>query len=314
MWMSNIAAAALMLGAMRPIWSARGADARLRGAMLLAVALAADLGGIATPIGSGPNGIAMAAVSEHRRITFLDWMLFGLPLAAGLTLAAVGLVWLRFRPAAQLGLDPSPPPAEAREAGTGGRAARVLLAVVCGVTVLLWLTEAAHGIASAAVAAGTVVALFATGLLRPRNALDLDWSTMLLIAGGIGLGGLLDASGIVARLAGAVPLADLPAPVRLFSLALVAAALASVMSNTGSAALLIPLAGSVDPSPSAAVIVAVAASFGIPFGISTPPNAMAVAAGLRTQDLLVPGLVILVGGCALVALTGQAVLRTFGVP
>ena len=115
-------------------------------------------------------------------------------------------------------------------------------------------------------------------------------------------------------MAAAVPLTDLPTPIRLFSLAVVSATLASVMSNTGSAALLIPLAGSVDPSPSSAVIVAVAASFGVPFGISTPPNAMAVAAGLRTQDLLVPGLVILVGGCAVVALTGQAVLRTFGLP
>jgi sodium-dependent dicarboxylate transporter 2/3/5 len=86
------------------------------------------------------------------------------------------------------------------------------------------------------------------------------------------------------------------------------------MSNTGSAAMLIPLAGTMDPSPSSAVIVAVAASFGVPFGISTPPNAMAVAAGLRTRDLLVPGLIIMLGGSALVALTGRSVLAVFGVP
>jgi sodium-dependent dicarboxylate transporter 2/3/5 len=70
----------------------------------------------------------------------------------------------------------------------------------------------------------------------------------------------------------------------------------------------------VDPAPSTTIIVAVACSLGVPFAISTPPNAMAIAAGVKARDLLLPGLIILVGGCALVALTGPLVLNTLGIP
>jgi sodium-dependent dicarboxylate transporter 2/3/5 len=52
-----------------------------------------------------------------------------------------------------------------------------------------------------------------------------------------------------------------------------------------------------------------------PLLISTPPNAMAVGTGLlRSRELLVPGLVIMLGGCVLIALTGPFVLRILGVP
>jgi sodium-dependent dicarboxylate transporter 2/3/5 len=70
----------------------------------------------------------------------------------------------------------------------------------------------------------------------------------------------------------------------------------------------------VTATPSAAVVVAVACSLGVPFVISTPPNAMAVGAGLHARDLLVPGLVIMLAGSVLVALTGPWVLGMVGVP
>lgn len=86
------------------------------------------------------------------------------------------------------------------------------------------------------------------------------------------------------------------------------------MSNTGTATLLVPLAMTVSATPSAAVLVAVAASLGTPFVISTPSNAMAFGAGLRARDLLIPELVIMVAACLLVAVTGPWVLRAVGIP
>ena len=50
------------------------------------------------------------------------------------------------------------------------------------------------------------------------------------------------------------------------------------------------------------ILVALATSFGMPFVVSTPPNAMAVGAGARPADLLWPGLVLMVGGCVVLAL------------
>ncbi len=307
MWMSNVAAAALMLGAFRPIWAHDREDGTLRRALLLAVALAADVGGIATPIGSGPNGIAMAAVARTQPIGFVQWMVFGVPLAFGLLVAALALIALRLRPTGRVALPTSPaPPAP------GPALAR--LGAVFGVVILLWLTEPLHGVPAWAVALGAVVALLAVRLLGWRELRHLDWATLVLIAGGIALGALLEESGLVRELAARVPLERAPPPVRLLAFCATCALLAALMSNTGTASVLIPLAATVDPSPSTAVIVAVSASLGVPFVISTPPNAMAAAGGLRSTDLLGPGLLLMIGGCALVALTGPWVLRLVGIP
>ncbi len=306
MWMSNVAAAALMLGAFRPIWEHEAVDGALRRALLLAVALAADVGGIATPIGSGPNGIAMAAVARTHPIDFLQWMVFGVPLAFGLLAAAIALVAVRLRPTGRVAL-PAP---GAAPRGHG----LTRLGVVFGAVIGLWLTEPLHGVPSWMVALGATAALLAVRLLGWRDLLRLDWATLVLIAGGIGLGALLERSGLVAELAARLPLAGAPTVVRLLLLCLTCALLSALMSNTGTASFLIPLAATIDPSPSTAILVAVSASLGVPFVISTPPNAMAVAGGLRSTDLLGPGLVLMVGGCVLVALTGPWVLRLVGIP
>src|SRR5688500_11416681 len=81
MWMSNIAASAMMVATLRPLFAHHRDDARFRTALMLGVAFAADFGGIATPIGTGPNLIAIGALSAHHHITFFDWMLFGVPTA-----------------------------------------------------------------------------------------------------------------------------------------------------------------------------------------------------------------------------------------
>ena len=77
-----------------------------------------------------------------------------------------------------------------------------------------------------------------------------------LIAGGIALGALLDRSGLVRVLAERLPLDAAPSVVRLLLLCLTCALLSALMSNTGTASFLIPLAATIDPSPSTAIIVA----------------------------------------------------------
>ena len=307
MWMSNIAAAALMLGAFRSVWGDEGVDDRVRRALLLAIALAADVGGIATPIGTGPNAIALAAVARTQPISFLQWMTFGVPLAAGLLVASLVLVALWLRPHGAVAI-----PAVARVERTAGLRR---LGLTFGAVVLLWLTEPLHGVRAWIVAAGAVVALALLRLLGAREVRRMDWGTLVLIAGGIALGTLLERSGLVALLAERLALDRLSPTVALLALCLVCALASALMSNTATATFLIPLASAtVDASPSTAIIVAVAASMGVPFVISTPPNAMAVAGGLPARDLLVPGLLLMVGGCVLVALTGPAVLAAVGVP
>ena len=119
---------------------------------------------------------------------------------------------------------------------------------------------------------------------------------------------------MVKAAAASVPWEQIPHLALILMLCFASALLSALMSNTATATMLIPLAASLDPSPSIAILVAIAASFGIPFVISTPPNAMVYGeGGIRASDLLSPGLVLMILGCLLVALTGPSVLKFIGI-
>ncbi len=307
MWMSNIAAAAMMIAALHPLFAGMPKGDPFRRALLVGVALGANFGGIATPIGTGSNAIAIAAISRAHPISFLSWMAFALPLALGLLLAGLLLLVLRFRVRGAAHLP------DLTAAAPSGRARWVVYLFVA--TVAAWLTEPIHGASSALVALMVTAVLFSSGLLERQDLARIDWSTLLLIAGGIGLGNLLEQSGLVREAAALVPWAQVSPLVRTFILCFASAMLSALMSNTATATMLIPLVGSFDPSSATAVLVAIAASLGIPFVISTPPNAMVYGeGGIKSSDLLVPGLVLMILGCLLLSLTGPFVLHSVGIP
>ena len=190
-----------------------------------------------------------------------------------------------------------------------------LVMLVFFLTVAAWLTEPFHRVPSAIVALITTAVLFGSGLLQSKDLSRIDWSTLLLIAGGIGLGNLLEQSGVVRAAAASMPWQDIPHVARLFTLCLAAALFSALMSNTASVTMLIPLAAGIDPAPSTAILIAMAASLGIPFAISTPPNAMVYGeGGVTFSDLAIPGIVLMILGCVFVSLTGPFVLNLVGIP
>lgn len=306
MWMSNVAAAALMFACVQPLFPDKS---RLGRAVLVAVAVGANLGGMATPISSGPNAIAIAAMDQP--MPFLYWMAFGVPLAAGSIGVAVVLLIVVHRIGAS---DPVPVLAAAgTPPGAPDHPRPGVVGAIAAMAILGWVTEPLHGVPASVVSLGLAVVLFASGLVPAERLRHVDWSTLLLIAGGIGLGRLAGAAGLVEPVATALTSADHGPGVRLFMLVAASATLASVVSNTGSVALLIPLAVAVLPEvPTAPILIALGSSFGMPFVVSTPANAMAVAAGVPAKDLLLPGVVLLGGGCAVLAATGPALLTAFG--
>ncbi len=307
MWMSNVAGAAMMLAALRPL-TAGERDDHFRRALLVAVALGANLGGIATPVGTGPNAIAIAALSHTAPITFVQWMAFATPLAALMLAAGFGLLIVRQRIS---GRFEAPVPTLAEPAGRERRTRSVVAVFLA--CAILWLTEPLHGVPASVTALGAAALLFGSGLLAREDLGRLNWSTLILIAGGIVLGRLLEVSGLVEALAGSIDWSAVPAWTRTFVLVFASALLSSLMSNTATASLLIPLAASFDPSPATVVLIAIGCSLGFPFVISTPPNAMVHGEGARSSDLLVVGLPLMVLGCLLVSLTGGPVLASFGI-
>lgn len=318
MWMSNIAAAALVLAALHPVLLDFEIGSRLRRALLVGIALGADLGGISTPIGTGPNAIAIASISQTNDVSFLGWMSFALPLSIGMLFVSFALIWFRVRHQQSQWLDKI---GSVREKVFDGenrqslKASEIGFLLVLAGTILLLLTEPLHGISASVVSLAATSVLFLTRLLEKEDLLRVDWSTLLLIAGGITLGKLLEQSGFVKVVAANVALNDLNPTLALFLLCLASAVLSALMSNTATAVMLIPLTHALVPAPSTAILIAIAASFGIPFVISTPPNAMVFGAGgVKFKDLFLPGMIIMILGCLLISLTGRPVLNLVGIP
>ena len=317
MWLSNIAAAALVLACLRPVLREFHDDHMLRRTLLIGVALGADFGGIATPIGTGPNAIAIASLAPTLHISFVDWMIFAFPLTIGMIILGYLTLLFRARSETQEWAARDPKLIERlaadhkKTSAFGERAFLLILAA----TVLLWLTEPLHKIPAAVIALASAASLFLSGILKKKDILRIDWSTLLLIAGGITLGRLLEQSGLVKEISANVPFSEMNITLSLFVICFTTALLSALMSNTATVVLLIPLATAIIPAPSTAILVAISASFGIPFVIGTPPNAMAFGeGGVKFGDLFWPGLLLMIVGCLIVSLTGRTVLNFVGIP
>src|SRR5690606_19386281 len=151
---------------------------------------------------------------------------------------------------------------------------------VAALTFGVWLTEPLHGVPASAAAALPITLFFATSIITRDDVNSLDWDVLILIAGGLALGFMLQVTGLDARLATLVS-ADTPDWARLVLLATATLGLGTFFSNTAIASMLVPVAvvaAGLSPSigtTAFTMIVALVASLSMALLISTPPNAMA---------------------------------------
>jgi solute carrier family 13 (sodium-dependent dicarboxylate transporter), member 2/3/5 len=297
MWMSNIAATAMMIAALHPLTSKLELNNNFRKALLLGIAVGANFGGIATPIGTGPNAIAISALAKYKQISFVDWMSFALPITIGLLIAGTLLIVFLYRVKGDFKVE------ETEFFGLSIEAKFVVLIFI--LTISAWLTEPFHGVSSSVVALISAAVLFGSNLLRRKDLNSIDWGTIALIAGGISLGNLLEQAGLISFWADKISWTGMPFALQIFVICFLSALLSALMSNTATVTMLVPFALSFIPNPSIAVLVAVSASFGIPFVISTPINAMVHSeGGLNAKDFFIVGFPLMLLGCFILAFTG----------
>lgn len=305
MVMSNTATAAMMLALLGPVLARIPRGDPSRKGMVLAVPIAANLGGMGTPISSPPNAVAVGFLQQAGvPVTFLGWMLVAVPLAL---LLLLGMWWLlrRMYPARAVGLH-----IEIEGGRLDGRGIYVLVVVV--VTVGLWLTDTLHGLPAAVVALLPAIAFTAPGLLGRADFNTLEWHILVLIAGGIALGVGMQATGLDTVLVGAIPDGGRFA---LMPLVLATVLLSTLMSNTGAANLLLPVGLALAASSSAlgaaetGIAIALAASAAMALPVSTPPNAIAYAQGeLESKDFVLPGVVVGLAAAVLLVLMTRPVV------
>lgn len=331
MWLSNTATTAMLLpvalGMHSTMAGVLGGEStplqrqleRFSGGMCLLVAYAASIGGIATPVGTGPNVLAIGMLEQRlgTRFDFASWMSFALPISFAMFIAATTVIARRF------------PPPLARVAGLSDRVAQQLaelgpmrgaerraIAVFC-LAIAGWLAPSvarlAFGVDDPATTWASetldegVVALLCASLLfvlpgaddRPllewSDAARVDWGTLMLLGGGLALGRLTFETGLAEAIGRGVLGGVGAAAYGSIGLTLCAVALMLVLtevtSNTAVTSMMLPVligiatASGIDPVPTA-VLATIAASFAFMLPVSTPPNAMAYGTRMIRVDAM----------------------------
>jgi sodium-dependent dicarboxylate transporter 2/3/5 len=315
MFMSNTATTATLLAVVFPVVAGLDPDDKMRAALALSIPIAANVGGIGTPVGTPPNAIALGGLTDAGiAITFLDWMVMAIPLMLVLLVAAWFLL-LRLFPAKGTSLK-----LHIDSTFDRSRQAYIFYATFA-VTVLLWLTEPLHGVKSTIVGFLPVVVLLATGVFTSQDLQAVQWHILWLVAGGIALGTGVAASGLDEWLVGLVGWESVPPALLAAVLALVAIVMSTVISNSAAANLLIPIglslavSGVVDLDPiSAGFFIAIGASLAMALPISTPPNAIAYSTGMvATRDMAKAGVIVGAVGLALFVFVGPLLWEALGV-
>ena len=305
--------------------------------LLLAVAFAATIGGMATLIGTPPNGILLAQVEtifpQAPGIDFFSWMVFAVPFSGVfLILAWAWLTMVSFRglPAAIME-GPAIIKKELSALGPLRRGEIWTLLVFCGVA-LAWLFRTPKvigdlvipgintfipGISDSTIAIAGAIILFLLPVDIKRAIYTLDWASaktipwgiLILFGGGICLSEAFIVSGLADTIAEHLTVLGVLPPVLIILLiSLLITYLNEVISNTAVASIMIPLmaitAISMGINPLLLMITAaLASSLGFMLPVGTPPNAIAYGTGyISVKDMIKAGFALNIIGVLLVTI------------
>lgn len=296
MVMSNTATTAMMISSILPLARLMGKNSEYTKALLIGIPAAATLGGMGTIIGSTPNAIAVGALQEKGiNITFIDWMLFGVPMA----FISVYLFWKFLTKKLHLDhvvLDLTELVGKSN-LKKGFEKNAVLFTLF--VTVSMWLTEPLHGIPIAATSAIPIVLLTLFQVIKAEDVRRLPWDTLMLVAGGLALGIAMVDVGLTDIIMEQITLLPIPMIGVAIVFSIIAVLISNIMSNTAAASILVPLGLSLPGIWGFAVplIVALSCSCALLLPVSTPSNAISFSTGMIEQKSFRPGglMMILIG-------------------
>jgi len=312
MWISNTAATMMMvtigLAVLREISEeikSTGTDIdtrpghfRFGTVLMLGIAYAASIGGVATLIGTPPNAIFAGVVEKTYgySISFVEWMMFGLPVS----LVMLAITWfyltrLHFRSVLdQLPGDRGFINRQIQQLGSMSREEKQVAAVFFLVA-SLWILrgffkpDALSMVKDSTIAIAGALLLFVIPvnlrqrefLLDWKTALTIPWDIIVLFGGGFALAQGFSSSGLTAWLAGELSvLQGVDLLLIIACVVLLVIFLTEITSNTATSSLILPVMGAlalaIEVHPYGLMVSAVlAASFAFMLPVATPPNAIA---------------------------------------
>ena len=339
MWISNTATSLMMTPiALSVSFAVLGPDARqakFTSALLLAVAYACSIGGLATPVGSPTNLIVIGYLAEQGvQLSFADWMRFSVPVV--FCLLPIAWLVLSLYGARRFHEDKSSSGDHESQVHEAVHKARLALGpmsqpelrtlMVFVVIALCWMFRSQlQGLPGLSplndqiIAIIGVIAFFVvpSGASEARSAPLLDWQfaeripwgVVLLFGGGLSLAGAITKTGLATILGGYFGgLTGLPDFLVIFLIAALILSLTEFTSNVATVSATLPMIGAIAVATgydliTLAVPVGLAASCAFMLPMATGPNAVAYAAGgVSIQRMARVGFAINIAAAFIIAL------------
>jgi len=322
MWLSNTATTMMMLPiAMSVIHVIKENNQNKKGinnfslSVMIAIALASNLGGIATLIGTPPN-VAYAAFINKKygyNIEFLDWMMVCMPLSI-LLLFILYIVMVKWLYRNGMRADESTRLLIQNEIDLLGKFSvaekRVLIIFIC--TAVLWITKDLInqlGIIKLddnmiALIGGISLFIMPSGqnknetLLEWSDTKKLAWGILLLFGGGIALASALEKAGLIENLGTWFAQFAYNQFMLILLVVTVSIFLSEVMSNVAQVIVFAPVVSSLAEAANMhplllGIPMTLAASCASMLPMGTPPNAIAFSSGyIRLRDMTRVGIVM----------------------
>ncbi len=315
MFMSNTATAAMMLAFLAPVLRTLPVDGGGRVSLAMAIPIAANIGGLGTPIGTPPNAIAIGQLaSMDVNIGFGAWMIRFVPVVVIMIIFAwLFLMWMFPFKAKNVKIVIEHDESHKIDWQFWVVTFTFLL------TILLWMTGELTHLNSNMIALIPFGVFALLGIFKRDDFAKIDWHVLWMVAGGFALGTALNKTGLASVMVEAIPFSSWSALAVLISAGLLGWILSNFIANSSAANLLVPILAVVGTAmteqlgafggvTTLLVCVAASTSFAMLFPISTPPNAIACSTGLiQTKDMMKVGLVVGLVGIAL----SYAVLLVF---
>ncbi len=299
MWLSNTAATVIMLGVLHPVIQDVNINSSMRKGLMLSVPFSANIGGIGTPIGTPPNAMAMGFLSDFNiYIDFTSWMILCVPLMGALLLFLMAVMYFSYL------RENHPLPIRIQSFVALEREGRETL-IIAGLTIVLWVSSPIHGIPEPLTALLSVGALMVMGLIDRNSIKQINWDVLILMWGGLALGVGIEISGLGHWVIDSFfdGWQGISSVILLASFALL---LSLFISNTATAALIIPIALEAAPEHRTlmGVTIALMCSTAMVFPVSTPPNAIAYGTGLIDHREMIKAGALITFGCYIIVVLG----------
>ncbi len=336
MWMSNTATTVMMLPiALSVIQIVKDKDSgndAFGKALLLSIAYSASIGGIATLIGTPPNALMAAYLSDSYSIEigFAEWMMVGLPLS--MVLLAICWFWLtkvsyKVDQAGEVSAK-SVFKKQLSELGSMSAGEKKVLYIFL-FAALSWVFRPYIGkltglsLSDTGIAMAAAILLFALPVKSGSDERVLDWESakkvpwgiLILFGGGLTLAAQIKSSGLAEFIALQIEGASaIPLIAGVLVVTALITFLTEITSNTATAAGFLPLLGPVAESITGTPLIwvipaAMAASCAFMMPVATPPNAIVFGSGMiKMGDMIKAGFVLNLVAIALITVVTIVVL------